>query len=195
VIDRATAEAAARRYFEHDIDAVTKLVQDWCKKVHAQPFSKAAARQIAVIIREALVGYGGWWDEFASQRERDPYRLLARRIAAALRELRDGLPAYIEAWRLDDTRAPVSLQSTTALYELVLQHALLIEGRKPRARGRARSMERDFSTFVAQKAMELWEGKTEMGTADAFANEALAWIKGRPAVSDDAIRKARTRRT
>jgi hypothetical protein len=192
VIDPAMAEEAVRRYLELDIDSVAELVQQWCKNVHAPRFSDAAARQMAAIVKEAL-GYGGWRDEFASQREADPYTLQARRVAEALRTLRAGLPAFIEAWRLNTP--PVPLESTVALYELVLQHAPLMDGIRPRARGRARSMERDFSTFVSQKAMELWEGKAEMQAADAFANEALGWIKGSPPVSDDAIGKARTRRT
>jgi hypothetical protein len=191
VIDAPAAEEAVCRYLDMDIDSVTELVQKWCRKARAPQFTDPAAREMAGIVGEAL-GYVGWRDEFASARETDPYTLRARRIAAALRILRADLPSYIEDWHLNTP--PVPLQSTVALYELVLQHAPVMDGIQPRGRGRSRSMERDFSTFVAQRAMELWDGKAEMQVADAFANEALSWIKGSAPVSDDAMRKARTRR-
>lgn len=191
MIDRDAAEAAVRRAMQTDHATAVALVQVWASDVKGPPVPDAAADAIAADLRCAMSN-GWWWDAMTEVREHDPDAERARRIAAALRLLQRDLPPYIEAWRM--STPPVPLELTVALFPVVNSHQRLIDAAQPRGRGRAPSQERDVAAHFSRRVREAWGDSGDQGRADAFAGLAVAWLTGRPAPSDSAVARGRTRR-
>jgi hypothetical protein len=185
------AVAAVEKYLSHDEADIARLISEWCKKAQAPNFDgDALAQLIAIII--SLLSSSGWRDDFSEARKADRTEKRTREVIEALRVLQTLLPQFIEDWRLSKTPAPLDL--TLSLLELVGAHQPWINALPPARRGPPQSRERDVTSFLARKALELWKGKAGKTQADGFASEAVAWLLDKPQ-SDGAISKARRRRT
>ena len=176
------------------LPATIELVQSWCIEAKAPIFSDDDAAAIARDVNYALCFEEHWRDEYKAQRDKNLSTQRMQRISDALAILQIDLPKSMEDTRRGKPDADLS--ATESLLELVGRHQAIIDAFPRRKKGRIRSLEKNLTANLANKALTLWGTTAPKSAGNAFSAMALTWLTGRRVpISDEAARKARERRT
>jgi hypothetical protein len=168
-----------------------KKVQRWGQRAHLPELTDAAADEIACQLNHAELMGVFWKSEFSAFRNANPSTQRMRRIADALRVLRNDLPVVINDSRTVKPNADLTL--TEALLDLAQKHQPIID-KYGHVRGRPRALQGNVAANVGKLVCKLCDqNRIPKKAHDAFVADAMAWLMQSP-TSDDAISRNRRRR-